>query len=212
MNKIDIIYIYKKYYMSYVFQKKKNTKWTISWGHNVDNVINKYKHNLTQCIIYMFLVEYDLDVEKIEDSYDIINSNTSKSIKVGKTTVKNLRTRMLSHARLIKDNIYVLYIAPIESEKCEKKLHKSLTSYLDKRGIYVDFVNSNKYKKYGKCCVLRELYPIYCLKMITNIFRDYEIKIASIIKKHNGIPEHILQSYDTMENDNSKMDYMEMDY
>ncbi len=26
------------------------------------------------------------------------------------------------------------------------------------------------------------------------------------------IPEHILQSYDTMENDNSKMDYMEMDY
>ena len=193
-------------------RKKKGTKWSITWDSNVDIIINKYKHNLTQCILYMFLVEYDLDVEKLEDCYDIINSNTSKSIKVGKTTVKNLLTRMLSHARLIQDDIDVLCIVPIESEKDEKTLHKSLTLYLNKKGIYVDFVNSNKYKKNGKCSVFRELYPIYCLKMITNIFKDFETKIASIIKKHNSIPEHILQSYDTMENDNSKMDYMEMDY
>ena len=192
--------------------RKKITKWTISWGHNVDNVINKYKYKPTQCILYMFLVEYDLDVEKIEDSYDIINSNTLQSIKVGKTTVKNLRTRMLSHARLIQDNIDVLCIVPIESEKYEKKIHKSLTSYLDKRGIYVDFVNSNKYKKNGKYRVLRELYPIYCLKMIRNIFEDYENKIESILNVQECIPEHILQSYDTMESDNAAMDYMEMDY
>ena len=169
---------------------------------NIDWKLHKYKYDPFQVLLYLFTIDCDIDVEQINDLYDVANINNQKCIKVGRTDMRNLSKRMNKHQWELGQNIDVLDIVPLRFESYEHVFHNSMRRYLQKKGVYIHYENSLKCTKvFKKPCRLLELYPIYCLKMISNIFRDFEQKICPLITQYGTIPDNVLQSYDTMDED-----------